>query len=167
MEPEAAFLEDAPPFRHIRPSSRTTSGTAMSSLRAAFTMPCHDVAAQDAPENIDEDARTCGSESMIETRRRRFPRWPRPRRQGCWLARLQLLDGVHRGHRKPGPVHQRTDGTAQPNIGGPLFGGGALQQIALFLSLKAAISGCRFSAVVSSSWRPSCQTAPSLPVPAG
>ena len=42
-----------------------------------------------------------------------------------------LLDGVHRGHRKPGPVHQRTDGTAQPNIGEPLFGGGALQRIAL------------------------------------
>ena len=154
MGPEAAFPEDAPPFRRRR-SLRAAPPAARRCpvQRAAFHDAVrHDVATQDTPENIDKDAPgTCGSESMIENPAATVSSLAPPpaSRKSAGSAPACLMASIV-AIASPGPVHQRTDGTAQPNIGEPLFGGGALQPIALPpLSLRAAISGCRFSALSS------------------
>ena len=133
MEPESAFPEDAPPFRHVGPFEphHQRHGDVQFTGRVHDAVR-HDVATQDTPENIDEDApdvrvgkhdRKPGGDGLLAG--------PAPGVKEVGRLGPSLLDGVHRGHRKPGPVHQGAYGTAQPNIGEPLFGGGALPRIAL------------------------------------
>ena len=87
VEPEAAFPEDAPPFRHVGPFEPHHQRHGDVQLRAAFTMPCATMSQRRIPPKIlIRMPRTCGSESMIENPAATVSSLAPPRRQGSWAG---------------------------------------------------------------------------------